>query len=655
MIFIIARYLENNARRFTQYRLYNADVPAYLHNRPSSLVSHCMEKLVSIASVGQEAIRIKDMKQGVFEVESQEPNMKGHWYAVSFGDENAMPNCECADWQKNRLPCKHFLLIFNHIEGWDFEKLPTHYNESPFLSLDHEVVFLKQPVQIEHNESSDSIAEQANNIPTSITVPTSQITVDIPDRQKHTRRLSTKCKEKAKQLTSLLHVTDDDETLKKVELLLDDCIDLLNKSVEHDDGIVLITQRKSDSMKQKFQLPSKSEVTFSNIPKARPKKHPYSGRHGSKAEVMKKSFNIDLDLETGQPAIKRSKSLDVTDVETEIITMDLDANGNVLDNDDDIVDFDYDDITNQRKPAYQDNDEVVENSRKHIHQDNDDYDDITLTSKPTKHNKRSDDDIKITGHCKRPAHLQNKRPTLVLSSQERLKISTPGAMITDESINIAQNLLSSQFPQLKGLENSTLGPINGFSVFRDQFIQVLHTGSAHWICTSNMNCPKNTISYYDSLCTGRPALAIKQQIAQFMHSSDPNITINIIPVQQQKSRTNNCGLFALAYATSLAFGEDPASILYDEQSLRKHLLGCIDNNSMTPFPKLVKPKKPSSRCKKSLVRVEIHCSCRMPWDDRKMAECESCLQWFHQDCEKIDDSVFVNGQEWVCSLCSCKP
>lgn len=47
-----------------------------------------------------------------------------------------LPHCKCTDWEKHCLHCKHFLAVFSNFKGWGFDKLPAHYRESPFLTLD---------------------------------------------------------------------------------------------------------------------------------------------------------------------------------------------------------------------------------------------------------------------------------------------------------------------------------------------------------------------------------------------------------------------------------------------------------------------------------------------------------------------------------------
>ena len=54
-------------------------------------------------------------------------------------------------------------------------------------------------------------------------------------------------------------------------------------------------------------------------------------------------------------------------------------------------------------------------------------------------------------------------------------------------------------------------------------------------------------------------------------------------VQQQQGGTD-CGLFAIAYAFSLASGEDPTRIKFKQDNMRQHLIDCLQAGTMLPFP-----------------------------------------------------------------------
>ena len=58
-------------------------------------------------------------------------------YRVQFGTDQ--PSCECYDWERQRLPCKHFFAVFRHFSSWSFDNLLGPYKDSPFFTLDEEL------------------------------------------------------------------------------------------------------------------------------------------------------------------------------------------------------------------------------------------------------------------------------------------------------------------------------------------------------------------------------------------------------------------------------------------------------------------------------------------------------------------------------------
>ena len=56
-------------------------------------------------------------------------------------------------------------------------------------------------------------------------------------------------------------------------------------------------------------------------------------------------------------------------------------------------------------------------------------------------------------------------------------------------------------------------------------------------------------------------------------------------VQKQQGETE-CGLFALANATSIAYGRDPLQLVYCEKQMHQHLVNCFSQKDLKPFPLL---------------------------------------------------------------------
>ena len=232
-------------------------------------------------------------------------------------------------------------------------------------------------------------------------------------------------------------------------------------------------------------------------------------------------------------------------------------------------------------------------------------------------------------------------------------------MLTDESINLAMNFLHVQFPLFDGLADSSIGKWNEFDIIRNtsSYIQILHAGSLHWICVANTSKEKveNQIHYlYDSLTPSKLLDDVVKQIAAYSFCRQDELLLEIEPVQQQLNGVD-CGLFAIAFATSIAHGDDPATLVYDTDQLRPHHLRCFEQERMTRFP--VVNRKRIFRCHQRTHAVELFCSCRKPWQKNAgkkfdMAQCKRCSEWYHRCCEKIPARVFEEKKtEWRCRGC----
>lgn len=55
---------------------------------------------------------------------------------VDFGKADDKPSCTCQHWTNTNFPCKHFFLIFQYREKWNWDSLPQQYLSSPYLSAD---------------------------------------------------------------------------------------------------------------------------------------------------------------------------------------------------------------------------------------------------------------------------------------------------------------------------------------------------------------------------------------------------------------------------------------------------------------------------------------------------------------------------------------
>ena len=128
-----------------------------------------------------------------------------------------------------------------------------------------------------------------------------------------------------------------------------------------------------------------------------------------------------------------------------------------------------------------------------------------------------------------------------------------GSKLTDLHINSAQRLIEYQFPKLNGLKLSLLQaqPLKGSTI---NAIQIFHINGNHWIVAATAKSGKG-VQVYDSAHTSldqASAILIKD----FFRCSLSNI--KAVAVQKQLPGSNDCGVYAIANATTIAFGGDPS-------------------------------------------------------------------------------------------------
>lgn len=129
MMILCCRYVESNVRCLSIMRAYDSKVPAYLHNRPSDFVRHCMRRLPpTIDEIRADAITQAD--EETFTVQSGQTQ-----YIVKVS--SPVPSCSCVDYDRHYLPCKHMLSIMQH-HGWNI--IPQSYRQFPLFILDEQVV-----------------------------------------------------------------------------------------------------------------------------------------------------------------------------------------------------------------------------------------------------------------------------------------------------------------------------------------------------------------------------------------------------------------------------------------------------------------------------------------------------------------------------------
>jgi len=181
-------------------------------------------------------------------------------------------------------------------------------------------------------------------------------------------------------------------------------------------------------------------------------------------------------------------------------------------------------------------------------------------------------------YCKsEPSRVWVRHGRSFLTTAERDMINY-GRQLNDKHINYAQTVMQSQF-SIKGMQltlyQHTRKP-------PENELQIVHSRSNHWITASTIFASPGSIDVYDSLYDGVDSASRKVILDLF---GDSNSRINMKQVQKQHG-TDDCGLFAIAFAVSLAKKVDPANsgLRFQQSRMRSHLINCLQEAKFSLFP-----------------------------------------------------------------------
>ena len=86
----------------------------------------------------------------------------------------------------------------------------------------------------------------------------------------------------------------------------------------------------------------------------------------------------------------------------------------------------------------------------------------------------------------------------------------------------------------------------------------------------------------------------------------------LVPPCCQQSPAADCSLFAIAFATMLAYGEQAGHCLFNQNKVRQHLLKSLQEGKMTPLP-LKKDQRNGCQLN-TWNTVYLYIGCYMVWE-----------------------------------------
>ena len=145
---------------------------------------------------------------------------------------------------------------------------------------------------------------------------------------------------------------------------------------------------------------------------------------------------------------------------------------------------------------------------------------------------------------------------------------TQNKQLNDAHMTYGQHLLKLQFPHINGFSSTQTIHRQAPYCHTDHVIQIFFTRSCHWIVASNTFSGDGDVSK-----------DTHDLISHLFKGSN----ISVVQPQEKQSGTKDCGLYALAFATSLAYGHNPSTVTYNQAMMRKHIIDCFENKKIVPF------------------------------------------------------------------------
>ena len=575
-------------------------------------------------------------------------------YNFSF---QKLPHCQCEDWSNTMMPCKHFLVVMQHFKNWNWKSFPEKYRNSPFLTLDP--IADENPTEkqsMESREENTNFADQdqpdsGKNLSTdpsggqadsSAERPVSSasrtdasvgrsdtssdeqriipanIVYEVLFKKPGSKSIASECRDRLDEINNLTYMIQDKAILTSLYNSLQETLEKLKQSVVDDEGQA-----------------RKSEGKGGNTCTIKGRKRLGQWNEDFNERKLLRTMNGSGDS-SGDASGNIATYRNVTDLSgCQGINRGIAGPGGM----DVRIPGSSSDMNGDTGPSHDRNGDVT-------------VSDNSLQLNGSQSNESSSLNFLELGDKNDGAVLYSS-PGGCLSKYDEKRL-TKQEEITPSAMNLSQDILKEAFPNVKGFKTVVRGSLQVSGRVSGDFVQILHDGNNHWVCVSNIGLDVRdpaAVNMYDSMNQGFIAKFIKQRLASFMCIQSAEMKVIMKSVQQQTSNVD-CGVFAIAFATALAFGQDPSKLRFDVPKMRSHLVECLKLKKMSPFPEMKPGCSDIVLSKRKFYTIELFCSCRMPYEKPKseadlMAKCGSCKEWFHQRC----DSLKSSGNVSLCVNC----
>ena len=125
--------------------------------------------------------------------------------------------------------------------------------------------------------------------------------------------------------------------------------------------------------------------------------------------------------------------------------------------------------------------------------------------------------------------------------------------------------------------------VKPYKAVAQEHVQLLHDANNHWF----LSFSKGYVQIGDSLNSNLNQTSKKsiQALYRNFFCDNANVKVTLLPVQKQQDG-HNCGLSAVGFAAEILDGKSPIDTVFHVPQLRSHLIYCLENGALAPFPKI---------------------------------------------------------------------
>jgi Ulp1 protease family, C-terminal catalytic domain len=233
--------------------------------------------------------------------------------------------------------------------------------------------------------------------------------------------------------------------------------------------------------------------------------------------------------------------------------------------------------------------------------------------------------------------------------QEEIESLYVEKLLSSGHINAAQSLIRALDPEIGGLFCTSLGSSLMFpKANSERWLQIVHDNAGHWLLLAKGFLGEEQIQVSDSMYfTPTDRKHVIACMADLLKTEENNFSYIVKPCQRQTNGFD-CGLYSIAFATSLAAGEDPSTIVYDSELLRSHFIECLRQKIIQPFPKSGIRRNSNG----TVFTEKVFCFCPRPFlklsREWEKIRCVGCKNLFHSMCVRNPRNV---NKDWKCKFC----